>query len=261
MTNGNTDELVTYVVERGIATLTLNSHHNRNALSAALMRRLLELLGAAVADDAVRVVVLSHEGTVFCSGADLKETAAARRAGEVPAALLTEVLAALWECPKPTIAAVKGSARAGGLGLIAACDIAVCSGEASFAFTEVRLGVIPAVISAPVLRRLSSRDATELYLTGRVFTGDHARQIGLVTHATSWSDVDQTVADYAADIVRGAPKALAGTKTLLRRGEEDLRGELAALATTSAGFFLSDEGREGVAAFAEKRDPSWIPDA
>lgn len=259
MNDVNPDELVTYAANRGVATVTLNSDSNRNALSAALMTRLLEHLATAADDDDVRVVVLSHAGRVFCSGADLKETAAAREAGEVPAALLTDVLAALWEFEKPVIARIGGPARAGGLGLIAACDIAVCAAEATFAFTEVRLGVIPAVISATVLRRLSPRDAAELYLSGSVFDGRRAEAVGLVTRAVPAIDVDAAVAGYTEDVVRGAPAALAGAKALLRRGESSIRDELAELAATSAKFFLSEEGREGVAAYAEKRDPAWVP--
>src|SRR3954453_7006648 len=175
--------LVRTVTAAGVATLTLDSPANRNALSTPLMRELLDALGAALTDAAVRVVVLSHTGPVFCSGADLKETAEARAAGRVPAELLADVLAALWEFPKPVVCRVGGPARAGGLGLIAAADIAVCTREATFAFTEVRLGVIPAVISATVLPRLSPRAAAELYLTGEVFDGTRAERVGLVTAA------------------------------------------------------------------------------
>lgn len=258
MSQDISDELVTYDVSHGVATLRLNSDANRNALSTPLMRQLLERLDAAAKDDEVRVVVLGHAGRVFCSGADLKETAAAREAGEVPAALLTDVLAALWEYDKPVIASVAGPARAGGIGLIAAADIAVCAAEATFAFTEVRIGVIPAVISAAVLRRLRPRDAADLYLTGTVFDGRRAEAVGLVTRAVPASDVDIAVAGYAEDLARGAPQALRGAKALLRRGEDDLRQELAELSHISARYFLSEEGREGVAAFAEKRDPTWV---
>lgn len=252
-------ELVTYSTNRGVATVTLNSDANRNALSTALMRQLLQRFDEAAADDTVRVVVLGHTGRVFCSGADLKETAAAREAGEVPAALLTDVLATMWEYDKPIIARVGGPARAGGLGLIAAADIAVCAAESTFAFTEVRIGVTPAVISAVVLRRLRSRDASDLYLTGTVFDGRRAESIGLVTRAVPAVDVDIAVAGYAEDLVKGAPGALRGTKRLLRQGHDSIRDELAALAKTSAEYFLSEEGREGVAAFAAKRPASWIP--
>ena len=155
-------ELVRTATAAGVTTVTLDSPANRNALSTPLMRELMGALTGALTDPAVRVVVLSHTGPVFCSGADLKETAEARADGRVPAELLADVLAAIWEFPKPVIARIAGPARAGGLGLIAAADLAVCTHEATFAFSEVRLGVIPAVISATVLPRLLPRAAAEL---------------------------------------------------------------------------------------------------
>jgi methylglutaconyl-CoA hydratase len=254
------DALVRTDVAAGVATLTLDSPHNRNALSTPLMTELLAGIAAAVADDAVRVIVLDHTGPVFCSGADLKETAAAYASGSVPAGMLGDVLAAVWECPKPVLAKVAGPARAGGLGLIAAADLAVCAEEATFAFTEVRIGVIPAVISATVLPRLQPRAAAELYLTGDTFDGRRAAEIGLVTAAVPADGLDTAVERYCASLVRGAPGALAGAKGLLRRPiPTDLRGELAELSALSTGYFLSEEGREGVLAFREKRNAAWAP--
>jgi methylglutaconyl-CoA hydratase len=253
-------ELVRTATAAGVTTLTLDSPANRNALSAQLMGELLDGLGAALTDPAVRVVVLAHTGPVFCSGADLKETAEARANGRVPAEALADVLAAIWEFPKPVVARVGGPARAGGLGLIAAADLAVCTRDATFAFSEVRLGVIPAVISAAVLPRLAARAAAELYLTGDVFDGPRAEQIGLVTAAVPAAELDATVTRYCAALVRGGPLALAGAKQLLRRPfTGTIRAELAELSTRSAGYFRSEEGREGVAAFREKRDANWVP--
>jgi len=252
--------LVRAATDAGITTLTLDSPANRNALSTPLMRDLLDGLTAALTDPAVRVVVLSHTGPVFCSGADLKETAEARANGRVPAEMLANVLAALWEFPKPVVARVGGPARAGGLGLIAAADLAVCTTEATFAFSEVRLGVIPAVISATVLPRLLPRAAAEFYLTGEVFDGSRAAAAGLVTAAVPAGDLDAAVARYCAALVRGGPLALAGTKQLLRRTPAaTVRADLADLSERSAAYFKSDEGREGVAAFLQKRPASWIP--
>ncbi|MEH0973895.1 enoyl-CoA hydratase-related protein [Micromonospora sp. CPCC 205546] len=254
------DVLVRAATARGVTTLTLDSPHNRNALSTPLMTQLLAGLAEAVADDAVRVIVLDHAGPVFCSGADLKETAAAYASGTVPAGMLGDVLAAVWECPKPVVARVAGPARAGGLGLIAAADLAVCAREATFAFTEVRIGVVPAVISATVLPRLHPRAAAELYLTGDTFDGGRAAEIGLVTAAVPADGLDAAVAGYCDSLVRGAPGALAGAKQLLRRPPAtDLRSEIAALSTLSTGYFLSEEGREGVLAFREKRPARWVP--
>jgi methylglutaconyl-CoA hydratase len=253
-------ELVRTATDAGATTLTLDSPANRNALSTALIRELLDALTGALTDPAVRAVVLSHTGPVFCSGADLAETAAARSNGRLPVELAGDLLAAIWEFPKPVVARVAGPARAGGLGLIAAADIAICTQDATFAFSEVRLGVIPAVISATVLPRLAPRAAAELYLTGEVFDGVRAAQIGLVTAAVPAAELDATVTRYLDALVRGGPLALAGTKQLLRRPPgPNIRTELAELSTRSAGYFRSEEGREGVAAFREKRDANWVP--
>jgi methylglutaconyl-CoA hydratase len=242
----------------GAATLTLDSPRNRNALSNAMIAELSAALTGASADDAVRVIVLSHTGPVFCSGVDLTESAAA---GDVPAARLGEALAAICESPKPVVARVGGTARAGGLGLVAAADIAVCAEDVTFAFTEVRLGVIPAVISATVLPRLAPRAAAELFLTGEPFGGRRAAEIGLVTAAVPADDLDATVARYVGALLRGAPAALAGTKRLLRRTPDvDLRADLAQLSALSARFFGSAEAAEGMRAFRERRPPRWVPD-
>lgn len=256
------DQLVRVATARGVATLTLDSPHNRNALSSVLIAQLLAAIEAAVDDPAVRVIVLSHTGPVFCSGADLKETAAAFSSGQVPAGRLGEVLAAVRESPKPVLARVAGPARAGGLGLIAAADLAVCAEESTFAFSEVRIGVIPAVISAVVLPRLTSRAADELYLTGEVFDGRRAAEIGLVTRAVPAADLDATVERYTSALVRGAPGALAGAKELLRRTPAaTLSEDLATLTDLSVRYFRSPEGVEGITAFREKRDPTWLPGA
>jgi methylglutaconyl-CoA hydratase len=255
-------DLVRTATAAGVTTVTLDSPANRNALSTPLMTQLLEALAAALADPAVRVVVLSHTGPVFCSGADLKETAEARASGRVPAELLADVLAALWELPKPVVCRVGGPARAGGLGLIAAADIALCTREATFAFSEVRLGVVPAVISATVLPRLTPRAATELYLTGDVFDGVRAAEVGLVTAAVPAEGLDAAVAGYCDALVRGGPLALAGAKQLLRRTPAgSIRADLADLSERSGTYFRSAEGTEGVNAFREKRDPVWVPGA
>jgi methylglutaconyl-CoA hydratase len=246
---------------RGVATLTLDSPPNRNALSTALIDELLAALAAAEADASVRVIVLTHTGPVFSSGADLKETAAAIGSRKPPVSRLGDVLAAIWQSRKPVVARVAGPARAGGLGLVAAADIAVCASTATFAFSEVRLGVIPAVISTTVLPRLERRAAAELYLTGATFDGSRAERIGLVTAAVEPERLDEAVAGYVRDLVRGAPLALSGTKELLRRPRSDTFGEeVRAMTALSVAYFGSPEGIEGIAAFREKRDPNWVPD-
>jgi methylglutaconyl-CoA hydratase len=247
-------QLVRYEASGGVATLTMDSHHNRNALSAELMAGLLDGIARASADDAVRVLVLSHAGSVFCSGVDLKGGAASS------AATLPDILVALVECPKPVVARIAGPARAGGLGLIGAADIAVAAEDATFAFTEVRIGVVPAVISATVLPRIAPRAAAELFLTGEVFGGPRAAEIGLVTACVPVDRLDETVAGYVNALVRGAPGALSATKDLLRGpAGSSLRTDLDELTALSVRHFTSDEGREGIASFRERRAPSWVP--
>lgn len=246
--------------QAGVATLTLDSPNNRNALSLRLMRELVDALAHALDEPAVRVIVLTHEGPVFCSGADLKEAGSQSSAGALPASL-PALLNMLWESPKPTIARVAGPARAGGVGLMSACDLVVCAATATFAFTEVRLGLVPAVISATVLPRLLPRAASELFLTGETFDGVRAAQIGLATVAVDPAEVDMRVQGYIDLLLRGAPEALAATKALLRRQPPPGVADLAGLAKLSARHFTGAEGQEGIAAFAEKRDPGWHPPA
>ena len=251
-------ELVHLDVARGVATVTLDSPPNRNALSAQVRRELAAHLATALADDAVRVLVLSHTGPVFCSGMDLKEAGGAD-ASTQGVAELPALLDALWTSAKPVVARLAGPARAGGVGLVAACDIAVAADTATFAFTEVRIGVVPAVISVPVLPRLLARQAHELFLTGEVFDAGRAVEIGLLNRAVSASELDAEVARYAGMLALGGPLALAATKRLLT-ARHPLTDELARMQELSAGFFASEEGQEGIRAFAEKRPARWVPE-
>jgi len=254
-------ELVRSEVSDGVATLTLDSPHNRNALSPQLMGELSAELREAIADDAVRVVVLSHAGKVFCSGMDLKATAGAGDATDMRVSALPEILTLIWESSKPVVARVGGPARAGGIGLVAAADIAVAGWSATFAFTEVRLGVVPAVISVPVLPRMLPRTAHELFLTGETFDAVRAAAAGLVNVAVEDNVLDEEVRRYVDMLMQGAPGALAATKVLLRRPSAgSTADDLAELSALSAARFASEEGREGVAAFAEKRRPGWVPE-
>lgn len=253
------EELVRYTVSRGVATVTLDSPANRNALSVALLAALGGFLDRALSDDAVRVLVLTHTGPVFCAGMDLKAAATSDPAQQ-PIVAFPRILTTLWNSPKPVVARVAGKARAGGLGLIAACDIALTADSADFAFTEVRIGVIPATISAPVLPRLLPRAAVELFLTGETFPGPRAAAVGLVNASVPDEALDAEVARYCSMLVQGAPSALAGTKALLRRTpDEDFAADLAALSDLSATYFASPEGQEGIASFREKRPASWVP--
>jgi methylglutaconyl-CoA hydratase len=240
-----------------VATITLDSPANRNALSARLRSELLTQLDAAIAEPAVRVIVLTHTGPVFCSGMDLNESAGAS-AGDQGVNELPRILETLWCSPTPVVARLAGPARAGGIGMVAACDIAVAVDTATFAFTEVRIGVIPAVISTVVLPRMQPRAAHELFLTGETFDAARAVEVGLLNRCVPAETLDAEVGRFVGLLHQGAPGALDGTKRLLRRPRGDLRGDLAALTTISAGYFAGPEAREGMAAFRDKRLPAWV---
>ena len=238
------------------AVVTLDAPPNRNALSRALLEQLRDALAAAMGDDDVRVVVLTGAGPVFCSGADLKE----QRAGGGPGPVaLPEVLTLIMDGPKPVVARVNGVARAGGLGLIAACDVTVGLSDATFAFSEVRIGVAPAIIAVPILRRMEPRAAREFFLTGEAFDGTRARHAGLLDRAVGEGELDATVDEFVHCLAKGAPEALALTKRLLLElPGPDLQEDFRRMAEVSAERFGSAEAREGIAALLEKRPPSWV---
>jgi methylglutaconyl-CoA hydratase len=250
------DDVLKVTVERGVATLTLDSPANRNALSRAMRARLRAALDEALADDGVRAVVLDHTGRVFCSGMDLAE-AAGGGVQEQGVREFPQILEAIWTSPKPVVAVVRGPARAGGVGLLAACDLVVAGASATFAFSEVRLGLVPAVISAVVLPRMLPHVAHRLMLTGEVFDASAAAAGGLVDLAVPDDRVDDVVAAQLTALTAGAPTALAETKRLLRDGTPPLRFD--DLLELSARFFAGDDGQEGIAAFREKRPARWVP--
>jgi enoyl-CoA hydratase/carnithine racemase len=256
--DGNPGEVVHLTVDEGVATVTLDSQPNRNALSRRLLGELVDALATAEAASP-RAVVLTHAGPAFCAGADLKERAAQ---GSSPAdsAPFVRVLEQLMDMACPTIAAVDGSVRAGGIGLMASCDLVVVRRSTTFALTEVRIGVAPAIISVPILRRVAPARIAAAMLTGEPFTADEARAIGLVSHVTD--DVAATV-DAVCDGVRhGAPSAVAASKQLLAEVPAMSRDDaFAAMASLSDELFSGPDAAEGMAAFAQKRRPSWAPAA
>ena len=250
------DEVVHATVAGGVATITLDSPANRNALSAGLVGGLSQHLDSAAADPAVRAVVLAHTGSTFCAGADLAEMAA-EGGPAAGTARLVALLRRIVALPKPVAALVDGHVRAGGLGLIGACDVVLSGPASTFAFTEVRIGVAPAMISLTVLSRLSDRAASRYLLTGETFGPAEAARIGLVTEAADdpVDALDALLAHWRAC----SPQGLAETKALTTRsllaGFDASADELAA---RSARLFASDEGQEGIAAFREKRPPRWV---
>ncbi|WP_129308454.1 enoyl-CoA hydratase family protein [Streptomyces sp. L2] len=234
---------------RAVDTLSLDATGTRNALSAALVTELAAALTDCAKDPDVRAVVLTHTGTTFCAGADLRDP-------PHPDALVG-LLRQIVELPKPVVARVTGHVRAGGLGLLAACDITAAATTATFAFTEVRIGVAPAVISLPVVPRADPRALARYYLTGERFDAAEAVRLGLLT--TTADDVDEALAPVLDGLRRSSPQGLAETKRLLTaRVLETFDRDAAHLTALSAQLFASAQAREGMTAFLERREAAWV---
>ncbi|TIC89061.1 enoyl-CoA hydratase [Nocardioides sp. GY 10113] len=247
-------ELVHLEVSDAVATITLDSPHNRNALSRQLITELREHLATADADPSVRVVVLTSSGRVFCSGADLSEAATVpmHEGARAIVALQRQIVA----LTKPVVVVVAGAARAGGIGIVAAADVAIVAEDATFALTEVKLGLTPAVISLTVLPRLSDRAAALTALGGEVFSGAEAAAYGLVTRAVPAADLATAVEETVASLATGAAQGLRETKALLGRdllARIDRDGE--ELVELSARLFGSEEAREAMRAFLSRPKP------
>jgi methylglutaconyl-CoA hydratase len=254
------EELVHLEISGGVATVTLDSPHNRNALSRQLLADLDRQINVALGDDRARLIVLTAAGPVFCSGADLKEQRLADgRQQQTSAVGLPAILTAMWNAPKPVIGRINGAARAGGLGLVAACDITVAVETATFAVNEVRIGVIPAIISVVVVPKIGEANAMKLFLTGDVFDARAAVDYGLINVAAPADGLDAAMGRYVESILKGAPEALAGCKQLVRDVVKlPMGAAFDEMAGRSARYFASAEALEGMQAFAEKRPPRWI---
>ena len=244
---------------RGIAAwITLNRPERRNALSGTLVREAFEHLGAAGADERVRCIVLTGAGRAFCSGMDLKSPPGHVAPGERPVPF-DALLRAIRESAKPVIAAVNGPAFAGGLGLVGASDIVVSAQSARFSFSEVRLGLIPAIISVVCVPKLGAHHAMRLFLSGERFDAEAALRYGLVHRTVPSDDLHTAVEEEIDAIARGGPKAVTECKKLVQAQTGGLRQEdFARMAEWSERMFRSEEGREGMAAFLEKREPRWV---
>jgi methylglutaconyl-CoA hydratase len=251
---------------RGIATLILDRPAQRNALSAELVTTLTNTLGTLAADAAVRIVLLKGAGDVFCAGADIGEMraagAAAQEANEADSRRFAALLARLEAQPQPTVAVVHGAAYGGAIGLISACDIAIAAGSARFALSEVRLGLIPAMISPYVIRAIGLRQARRWMLTGESMDAATAGRIGLVHETAADAALPAAVATLTDALLAGGPSAQAEIKQLLRhvagRGEATDAAMLADTARWIARIRAGDEGREGLTAFLERRKPRWM---
>lgn len=251
---------------RGVATLTLDREAARNALSAELVLRLTEALASLAGNSSVRVVLLTGSGSVFCAGADIGEMRAAGAAtpeqNEADSRRFAKMLECLERQPQPTVAIVNGAAYGGAIGLIAACDIAIAAGSARFAFSEVRLGLLPAMISPYVIRAIGQRQARRWFLTGAAMDAATAQRIGLVHETVDDALLPDATRTMVDALLEGGPKVQAEIKQLLIRvtgrssaGDESILTDTARwIARVRAGA----EGKEGLTAFLERRKPGWL---
>ena len=251
-------------LNQDIAIIWLNRPDLRNAMNDVVIAELTEAVGTAIDDDAVRAILLAGRGSAFCAGGDLNWMKKARDMSAEEARKdsghLAGVLRMLYESPKPTVARVHGPAYAGGMGLVAACDIAVASADAKFCLSEVKLGLIPSMISPYVLKAMGEASARRYFLTGEVFSAAEAYRIGFVHELTRPEELDATINALLGHLIAGGPKALGECKQLIR----DMAGrpiDSALTADTAARIArvrASDEAQEGIAAFFEKRKPKWV---
>lgn len=255
--------LVRTSTEAAVATITLDSPANRNALSSTLVAQLRDAISRAGQDPEVRAVVLTHAGGTFCAGADLTEALSRGLSPAEATAQATESMGGLMRgflaLDKPVIVVADGHVRAGGFGLVGAADIALTGPGATFALTESRLGLAPAIISIPLLAKMTARGAGRYFLTGEKFDGRAAQAMGLVTAACDSAEALRAELDAVLTGIRKAsPQGLAASKRLtteaLLADFDDLAARRGA---ESAALFSSDEAREGIMAFLQKRPPSW----
>ena len=254
-------EATIYEVKNGAAWITLNRPQNRNALSAVLVSELYDHLLSANTDPVARAIVVTGTDPAFCAGADLKSPPGAsiegRRAVPYP-----QVLTAIMESPKPVIAAVNGAAFAGGLGLVGAADIVITADAVQFSFSEVRIGVIPAVISVVCIPKLGTHHAMRLFVTGARFTGAEAVGMGFAHRAVPRAELEAAVNEELDMINRGGPNAVVECKRLVRRVPQlSIEEGFKETAEWSGRMFRSEEAAEGMAAFREKRDAQWVKGA
>ena len=256
---------VTTDLQAGVYTITLADPGNRNALSRQLTRELGQAMDRVDTDDDIRVVVLTNEGSVFCAGADLSERSDDDRPTEAEAeeretADPLGFFGRIRRSPKPWVGKINGHAVAGGLGLAAATDISVALETAKMGFSEVRIGVAPAIISVICLPKMRASEASEAFLRGNRFTAVEAARLGLVNYALPADQVDAKVDEIVADLVLGGPLALSASKQLVNDVPHmPFDQAMAWTGTLSRSLFESDEGQEGMKSYLEKRTPRWVP--
>jgi methylglutaconyl-CoA hydratase len=264
-----TDNVLLSVDQRGVATITMNRHEVHNAFDAAIVGRLTELLVELKARKDVRVIVLTGEGKSFSAGADMnwmRSMATFTEEENVEDALhLADLMSLLNGMPVPTIARVNGHAFGGGVGLVACCDIVIASSDAKFCLSEVRLGLVPAVISPYVIAAIGERNARRFFLTAERMSAKLARRAGLVHEIAKDLKLDDAVEHQIGMLLKGGPEALRESKelvfTIAHRGESASEALKRRTAEIIAHIRVGAEGQEGLSAFLEKRAPAWLAES
>lgn len=252
---------VLYEEERGVVTITLNRPDKRNAISYELIDDLTAALAVAARSDC-QIVILTGAGKAFCSGMDLDNLAQITKRSHDDNLKDSETMGRLfrtiYDFPKPTIAAVNGPAIAGGCGIATLCDFTIASEEAKFGYTEVKIGFIPAIVSTFLIRQIGEKRARDLLLTGRIIDAKEAHAIGLVTDVVAAHELPRWCRELAAQLMENSPASLRSIKELLGTfAQEDLDGHIKEAVTENARIRTTDDFREGVTSFLEKRKPKW----
>ena len=255
----DTDAAALYNVFQGVAIITLNRPDNKNALSVEMVNSVGDHFETAQNDDEVRVILFTNNGNTFCAGADLK----ANQPGvPQPASRhsFVQILDDIIESPKPVLGRIAGHCTGGGVGFAAALDISIAADDIVIGFTEVRLGVAPAVISVVCLPKLRRADASELFLNGERIPATRAAEVGLINRAVPREQLDAQIMETLEKVVRGGPNALAASKQLVSKVPQMNREDAWEwTAELSQSLFQSTEAQEGIGAFRERRDASWVP--
>jgi methylglutaconyl-CoA hydratase len=257
-------ETLTITRDERVATVTLNRPDVRNAFNETTIAEIKQAFSELGEDPGLRAIVLAANGPAFCAGADLnwmKKMAGYTHAENHADALqLAEMLRTIYVCPKPVVAKVQGDCYAGGMGLVAACDIIVAVEEANFCLSEVKLGLIPATISPYVIKAMGENAARRYFLTAERFGAREALRIGFAHEVVSADALDAKVAEIVKALVNNSPNAVQQAKVLVREvvGQEVSDAMLADTAERIAQIRASEQGREGVASFLEKRKPAWL---
>jgi methylglutaconyl-CoA hydratase len=254
-------QTLTISEENRVALITLNRPEKRNAISMALINELMAAF-SELERSAARAVIITGSGKAFCAGMDLEElkslTGRTREESQRDSETMAQLFRGVYDFPKPLIAAVNGPAIAGGCGIATLCDFTLASSEAKFGYTEVRIGFLPAIVSTFLIRQIGDKHARDLLMTGRIIEAAEAARMGLINEVVSPEQLMPRAHELAAQLIENSPASLAATKKLLNSfGVDELNAQIKAAIDVNAGIRATDDFREGVSSFLEKRKPVW----